>query len=202
MLVVIEIAGREVRLCAKGITIVRSAGPHRRYPGRGRTRAGSRPPASAKTTPTTATAATASAAPATAKNILGSKILFVDIIRLCQNGHLLIAVKAVEIYTFIIVFIRSGAGHEFSEIAFPAVLLCDDVDCLDPVAIIKAGKFTLIAEVVKDLDLVDDIGRQVAGRQLGIITEETFSIHHYPGNRLTLRRDIPAFVYLYARHLL
>src|SRR5579862_1868602 len=179
MLAVVKIAAVGISFGAPVIPVVCPASPNRRY-------------ARAQLVGRSSPAATATASARVTEYILYRKILFVDVVCLSQQGDLLITVKPVEIYAFIVVLVRTGARHQFAKITLLRVLLRNNIQGLDSVPIVNSREFALVAEIVKNLDLVNDIRRQVSRRQLGVVIEKPFPIHHHALNGFALRSDITA----------
>src|ERR1700722_4702229 len=103
-----------------------------------------------------------------------------------------------EIEAFVIGFIRSGAPYRPAKIPLALVLAGDDIDGLDPVAVIKTGELALVIQVIEDLVFLDNLRGYIPGGQLGIVAKKALAVDQQPGDGLPLRRDIAAGVDLHA----
>jgi len=184
---IIEVAAVGFVFWPPVIVVVSSPGPHRSNPRAALVRRG------------TGAASTASSAAGRAQDILDRKILFVDVVALSECGYLLVIVEVVEIETFVIVLVGADARDGPAEIAYSFIFFRDDIECLDPVAVVDAGEFALIVEVVEDLVSFYDIGGDITGGQFGIIVEESFAVDQHAGYGFSLGDDIAAGVHFHAR---
>ena len=102
-----------------------------------------------------------------------------------------------KVETFVVGLVGACSGDGPSEVPLASVPAGDDVDRLDPVAIVKAGKFTLVVEVIEDLVFFHDVRWQSTGGQLGVVSKEAFAIDQYPRHFLALGGDVAAGIHLY-----
>ena len=69
-------------------------------------------------------------------------------------------------------------------------------------AVVDAGEFGLLALLVDDLDLLDELGGDVLGGQLGVVQEEGLAVDGYLGDGLAVGGDGAVLVHLHAGKLL
>src|SRR5450432_3404509 len=106
-----------------------------------------------------------------------------------------------HVYAFIIILIRANTGHGFSKIPLTFILFCNDIYCLDPVTVIETAEFALITQVIKYLNLIYDVRRQVPGCQFWIIIKKSLTIDQHPAHGFALSSNSTVLVHLDARHL-
>src|SRR5579863_923580 len=160
MLKIVKVAAVDVDLAAVDrVLVVETPAPDRGH-ARGleagcRTRRPGRIGAATTAGHAAATASAAAPAATPAENILGRKVLLIDIIPLTKNGDLVVAPEPVQIHALIVILICPVPAYELAEIAFSHILFGNDIDRLDPVAVVKPGELALVAEIVENLDLID-----------------------------------------------
>jgi hypothetical protein len=101
------------------------------------------------------------------EDILDRKVLFVDVIAFAECRNLLIIVKAVEVEAFVVILVGSDGCDGPAEIAHPLIFFGNDIQRLYPVAVVDAGEFALVVEVIEDLVTFHDIGGILRVASLG-----------------------------------
>ena len=96
----------------------------------------------------------------------------------------------------------SGAGGEVAEYAVHHALLHGEVNDGFVVAVVNAGKFGLFALLLDDLDLLHQLGGEVAGGQLGVVQEESLAVDGDFLDGFAVGGDAAVFAYFNARELL
>ena len=110
-------------------------------------------------------------------------------------------VKTVEVDAFVVILVGADRRRPSGRSSRPVDLLGDDIQGLYAVAVIDAGEFALVVEVVEDLVAFDDVGGYVAGGEFRVIIEEPFAIYEDTGNGFALCGDVAAAIDRHARQL-
>ena len=137
-----------------------------------------------------------------AQQIFEREVLTVDVVEESQYGQLLFIVERIEISSCQVFRVERGvvcfglpaqARIELSELSVAHLLFGYEVDCLVAVAIVNAREFGLVAQLVKYLDLVDNLGRNGLDSHRYIFTEELVAINKYLLHLLSLHLDFTLF---------
>jgi len=105
----------------------------------------------------------------------------------------------VKVKALVVILVAADGCDGPTEIAHPLVFFGDDIQRFYAVAVVDAGEFALVVEVVEDLVAFHDIGGDVAGGEFGVVVKEAFAVDQDPGDGLALGGDIAAGVHLYTR---
>ena len=90
----------------------------------------------------------------------------------------------------------SSSAHDVPESSFHHPGLDGDVYHFLFLAVVDAGEFRLFAFLVDHLELVDDLGRDILGCELGIVQEEGLSVYGYLADCLAVDADAAVFAHL------
>ena len=137
-----------------------------------------------------------------AQQIFEREVLTIDVVEKSQYGQLLLIVERIEISSCEVFRVERGATRfglptqtciELSELSVAHLLLGHKVDGFEAIAIVNAREFGLVAQLVKHLDLVDNLGRNGLDSHRYIITEELVAINIYLLYLLALHLDFALF---------
>ena len=97
-----------------------------------------------------------------AQQVLLGKILLVHIIEIAYDGNAAVFFEDRRVATGLVSLVCSITCEYSSKLAISHIGLGYDIDCFSGIAIIKTSKLGLVTQPVEDLDLVNDLGRQVS----------------------------------------
>ena len=106
----------------------------------------------------------------------------VGVVRPGQNGHLVVAEEAVDHGSGFVAVVEAVSARHVAEPAVLHALLDGEVDDGLLFAVVNAGEPGQVGLAVNDLQLFDDVDRQVFGGYLGVVGEELLAVDQNLGN--------------------